>query len=86
MHFCVRVADKVYDPNIEALVHYCRVNPDDFEFEEKDVAPPDDEQIMMKNYYQKFKSTQDSSYYFKYAPKTLLNIKRNIHRRMARIL
>ncbi|KAK9721678.1 hypothetical protein QE152_g20764 [Popillia japonica] len=53
MHFCTKIQNTYYDPMLKVLKEYCGVNESDFIFEDFDVEPEDDEQVLMKMYYEK---------------------------------
>lgn len=85
MHFCVKVEDKLYDPSVEMLVHYTGVDPNDFQFQEKDDVAFTEEENLMKKLFLKVISTEDTRCYFSIAPEKLLAVKRNTRRRASKI-
>lgn len=86
MHFCAKIQNTYYDPMLKVLKEYCGVNETDFIFEDFDVEPEDEEQVLMKMYYEKYKENSSSRKYFEEAPSLLVKIRRTICRRVNDLL
>ncbi|KAK9720170.1 hypothetical protein QE152_g22257 [Popillia japonica] len=84
--FSAKIQNTYYDPMLKVLKEYCGVNETDFIFEDFDVEPEDEEQVLMKMYYEKYKENSSSRKYFEEAPSLLVKIRRTICRRVNDLL
>ncbi|KAK9685265.1 hypothetical protein QE152_g38196 [Popillia japonica] len=86
MHFCAKIQNTYYDPMLKALKEHCGVNETGFIFEDFDVEPEDEEQVLMKMYYEKYKEYSSSKKYVEEAPSLLVKIQTTICRRVNGLL
>lgn len=86
MHFWAKVENEYYDPTRKVIKHFHNVNESDFTYEEFDVWPMNEEQILMKMWHKKYIQSQSSANYFEEAPETLLRIRKSIKRRVNSLL